>query len=409
MTPLFRKILGMNWVLVLAMYGLLVFGVFAIESAARHIPVEGIPKEDWGDFFADRQKQWIILGSFVYFVTALIDYRWLKWLGIPMYLVGLGLLGYLLTKGSEVHQLTIGPVSFQPTQIIIAAGILLIGFCLESLPKLHRFFQAPLFKLAAIGILCGIPFLLVVKNGDMGSAIVWIPVAIVGLLVGGLPFRYFSLLAILVLAVVPIMYYLLLPIASPRGAARVDQYLEFLKEGRVELNDANYAPYFVSMAVGKAGWQGAGWNAGPERNSIHSKRYIPFKTAHNDYIFAVIAEEHGFRGSLLLISAFTLLIIQCLFIAFYSRDFSGQIIAAGVVALFFAHAFESIGMCVLLMPITGIPLPLISYSGTFVVICMFLLGVVQSIWVHRGNIPEPSVLPAMKKRGGMKFVPSFQD
>lgn len=114
-------------------------------------------------------------------------------------------------------------------------------------------------------------------------------------------------------------------------------------------------------------------------------------TAHNDYIFAVIAEEQGFRGSLLLITAFALLLIQCLFIAFYSRDFSGQLIAGGVVALLFAHIFENIGMCVSLMPITGIPLPLISYSGTFVVICMFLLGMVQSIWVHRyaGDQEQP--------------------
>jgi rod shape determining protein RodA len=229
----------------------------------------------------------------------------------------------------------------------------------------------------------------------MGSAIVWIPVALVGLLVGGLPFRYISLLAILVVAIVPVMYYLILPMASPRGAQRVDQYLEFLREGQVELNDDNYAPYFVSMAVGKAGWEGAGWNA--ERNSLHSKKYIPWMTAHNDYIFAVIAEEHGFRGSLLLISAFTLLIIQCLFIAFYSRDYSGQIIAAGVVALFFAHTFESIGMCVLLMPITGIPLPLVSYSGTFVIICMFLLGLVQSIWVHRREGIEEPILTARER------------
>ena len=76
--------------------------------------------------------------------------------------------------------------------------------------------------------------------------------------------------------------------------------------------------------------------------------------------------------------------IQCLFIAFYSRDLAGRLIVGGVVGLVFAHVFENIGMCVLLTPITGIPLPLVSYSGTFVVISMFLLGLVQSIWVHRG-------------------------
>ena len=136
------------------------------------------------------------------------------------------------------------------------------------------------------------------------------------------------------------------------------------------------------MAVGKAGWKGAG-HGSTSKDSLHHRKDIPWKTAHNDYIFAVIAEEQGFRGSLLLLTGFALLLIQCLFIAFYSRDFAGQIIAAGVVGLLFAHIFENIGMCVSIMPITGIPLPLISYSGTFVVICMFLLGLVQSIWVHR--------------------------
>jgi rod shape determining protein RodA len=132
-----------------------------------------------------------------------------------------------------------------------------------------------------------------------------------------------------------------------------------------------YAPYNVSMAVGKAGWKGLGWMATSEQGSLHDKRFIPHLTAHNDFIFAVIAEELGFRGALLLLFGFALLLIQGLFIAFYSR------------ALFFAHIFENIGMCVLLMPITGIPLPLVSYSGTFVVICMFLLGLVQSVWIHR--------------------------
>jgi rod shape determining protein RodA len=140
------------------------------------------------------------------------------------------------------------------------------------------------------------------------------------------------------------------------------------------------------MAVGKAGLSGIGWNATSEKGSLHAKRYIPWKTAHNDFIFAVLAEEHGFRGSLLLLTAFALLLIQCLFISFYSRDLKGRVVVACVVAFFFAHIFENIGMCVLIMPITGIPLPLISYSGTFVVMCMFMLGLVQSVWIHRNSM-----------------------
>lgn len=376
MTPLLRKILGMNWVLVLTMYGLLVFGVFSIESAARHL-------EKGGEWYADLQRTWIIVGSVVYFGTALIDYRWLKWLAIPMYAAGVGFLVLLLAQGSETHQIHLGPINFQPTQIAIAAGIVLLGLALEVMPRLHRFFGQPFIRLAMIAVICGVPFFLVVKNNDMGSAIVWIPIALVAVVVGGVPFRHQLFFGIIGIGIVPIVYFLALPMVSERGTERVEQYLDILEDGHVELNDLNYAPYYVSMAVGKAGWKGAGWNAAKKADSIHARKYIPWTTAHNDYIFAVIAEEHGFRGSLLLITAFALLLIQCLFIAFYSCDFSGQVIAAGVVALFFAHMFENIGMCVLLMPITGIPLPLISYSGTFVVICMFLLGLVQSVWVHR--------------------------
>jgi rod shape determining protein RodA len=368
----------MNWVLVLTMYGLLIFGLFSIESAARHL-------DQGGNWYADRQRTWIIIGSLVYFATALIDYRWLKWLGIPMYMVGIAMLVVMLARGTETHQLNIAGLSFQPTQIVIAAGIIMIGLTFESLPKLHRFFALPFVRLLIIGVLCGAPFVLVMKNGDMGSAIVWVPVAVVAMLVGGIPFRYLTFLALVAVGCVPLVYYVALPLVSERGAARIDQYLEILNRGQVEFSQENYAPYYVTMAVGKAGWKGIGWGAREEQNSVHAKRYVPWTTAHNDYIFAVIAEEQGFRGSLLLITGFALLLIQCLFIAFYSRDFSGQIIAAGVVALFFAHIFENIGMCVLLMPITGIPLPLISYSGTFVLICMLLLGLVQSVWVHRNT------------------------
>ena len=386
MTPLFRKFLGMNWVLVFTMYGLLVFGVFSIESAARHIPVSSLGEnpELWGAWFADRQKIWILVGSLVYFVVALTDYRWLMWLGVPMYLVGIGMLFVLMAQDSEVHQLTVMGLSFQPTQLVIAAGIIMVGLSFQVLPRIQRWLGHPACRLAIIGVLCGIPFLLVVKNGDMGSAIVWLPVAFVTMLVGGIPYRYLLFMGLVGTGILPIIYFIILPGVSERGYARVNNYLENVQRGHITNTDKNYAEYRVTMAVGKAGWRGAGY-ASQSKDSLHNRKDIPWKTAHNDYIFAVIAEEQGFRGSLLLLTGFALLLIQCLFVAYYSRDFAGQIIAAGVVGLFFAHIFENIGMCVSIMPITGIPLPLISYSGTFVLICMFLLGLVQSIWVHRNS------------------------
>lgn len=386
MTPLFRKILGMNWVLVLTMYGLLIFGVFAIESAARHLPSQG--GLSGGEFFAGRHKMWIFIGSVVYFATSLINYRWVRWLGLPMYVVGIALTYKAMGVDDEVHRLEFGPISFQPTQLAIAAGIIAIATLLQDLPKLHRFFGQPFFRVSLIAGLTGLPFLMVVKLGDMGSALVWVPVAVVVLLVSGVPWRYLIFLSAMAIGLSAWTYYALLPSVSERGTKRIEMYLESVDTGVVEKTDDNWAPYWVSTAVGKAGWKGLGWHATEERGSLHDKKYIPWKTAHNDYIFGVIAEEQGFRGALLLVTAYALLLIQCLVIAFYSKDLAGRVIVGGTVGLFFAHMFENIGMCVLLTPITGIPLPLVSYSGTFVVICMFLLGLVQSVWVHRNKYVE---------------------
>ncbi|MCH7225204.1 FtsW/RodA/SpoVE family cell cycle protein [Haloferula sp. A504] len=388
MTPLLRKLLGMNWALVFWMYGLLVFGVLSIESAARHLP-------QGGEYFASQQKQWILIGSGVYLVTALIDYRWFRWLGIPLYVVGVGLCARIMNSDDEVHQITVGGLSFQPAQLAIAAGILMLAWLLQDLPRLGRMIpkvgwllEEPMVKLGAIAVIAGIPFLVVVKMGDMGSALVWLPVALVAMIVSGVPFRYLSFMALVGMAILPMLYFIVLPQASERGTARIELWLDMLEGREVDVSAEAWAPHHIAVAIGHAGWSGTGYLSGEEQGSLHARKLIPFNTAHNDFIFPVIAEEQGFRGSMLLITGFTLLLVTCLFVASYARDPMGRMLVGGVVGLFFAHIFENIGMCVQLMPITGIPLPLISYSGTFVVMCMFLLGLVQSVWIHRKPLRE---------------------
>ncbi len=397
MTPFLRKILRMNWVLVFVMYGLLICGVFMIESAARHLPISKEVLNQYGSagvYYASMQKRWILFGSVAYFSAAFIDYRWIRWLGIPFYLVSMALLMMAMHQDEAVHRLSSFGLKFQPAQLGISSGILLISWLVQDLPKLHRWFGSPLIRIGIIGVLAAIPCLLVMKMGDMGSALVWIPVSIVALLVGGTPYRHISFLTLIGVGMIPLLYFVALPLVSERGPQRIDTWLRMLHGQEVDITAEAYAAHNISLAVGKAGWKGVGWNATIEQGSLHAKGFIPRDTAHNDYIFAVIAEELGFRGSLLLLSAFALLLIQGLFIAFYSRDICGRMLASLVVAMFFAQVFESIAMCVLLMPITGIPMPLISYSGTFVVTCMFLLGLVQSVWIHRNVRPEPLVKPA---------------
>lgn len=382
----------MNWVLVFVMFALLIFGVFMIESAARHLPVSAEKLEEFGSagaYYAWMQKNWIVVGSVAYFAAALIDYKWISWLGIPLYVVSIGLMLMAVRADDDVHRLSIAGLSFQPAQLGVTSGIIMIAWLMQDLPRLHRALGDPFLKITVIGVVSSVPFLLVMKMGDMGSALVWIPVVIVSLVVAGIPFRFLSFIYLISAGLLPILYFVILPMVSERGPDRIDLWLRMKNGEQVDTKGDGYAPHNVSMAVGKAGWKGAGWKATAEKGSLHDKKFIPHLTSHNDFIVAVIAEELGFRGMLLLLGGFVLLLVQGLFIGFYSRDISGRLIVCMVVALLFAHIYENIGMCVLLMPITGIPLPLVSYSGTFVVICMFLLGLVQSVWVHRHrNRPE---------------------
>jgi rod shape determining protein RodA len=104
---------------------------------------------------------------------------------------------------------------------------------------------------------------------------------------------------------------------------------------------------------------------------------------HNDYIFSAIGEQWGFVGGVLLIGGFALLLMTCLFVAFFAGDQLGLLLVVGVTALIFTHIFQNIGMTIAMLPITGVPLPLISYSGSFVLVIMFGLGLVNSVWIHR--------------------------
>ena len=104
---------------------------------------------------------------------------------------------------------------------------------------------------------------------------------------------------------------------------------------------------------------------------------------HNDYIFSAIGEQWGFLGGVTLLSAFGLLLLTCLFVAWKASDMFGLLLVIGITTLIFTHVFQNVGMTISILPITGVPLPLISYSGSFALMIMFGLGIVNSVWVHR--------------------------
>jgi len=387
MTPLLRKFFGLNWLLFANMGALLIFGVFAVYSACwmREDP-ELATK--WRD-----QVYWILLGLVFFFAAALIDYKWMKFLGVPFYVISTGLLIYTTFFGAEINKtrawLDLGPVLIQPSQIAIAGGIVLLALSLSTLHKLHPVLRNPFIRLFVTGIIAGIPFAFVLIQGDFGSAIVWVPVYGAMILIGNIPFRYMAVIVLVVTMLLPFAFFFGLKDYQKK---RITVQLEMLQGKKVNILGEAYSAYNNLLAIGSGGWAGKGFK-NPE--TVNNQGFISPDTAINDFIFPVLAEEHGFRGALMMLGGFVLLLLQCIFVAFYSRDMMGRLLVVGVVGLIFAHVYQNVGMNLLIMPITGIPLPLISYGGTFVVITLFLLGLVQSVWIHRIDAEMVEVRPQM--------------
>jgi rod shape determining protein RodA len=133
------------------------------------------------------------------------------------------------------------------------------------------------------------------------------------------------------------------------------------------------------ISVGSGGLTGKGWRQGTQ----NALGYLPRNVAHNDFIFSVIAEEKGFVGSVIVITLYSVVLFSGIRIAGQARDRLGKIMAVGVVTLIFSHVFINIGMNIRLMPVTGVPLPLLSYGGSSVLNSLIALGLLQNVYIHR--------------------------
>ena len=382
MTPLFKKFLGTHWLMVVNMAAIIVFGVYAIYNASSYR--DGALASVW-----NQQIRWALIGVPIFFVVSLIDYKWVRWGAWPIYLLGIASLIVLELFGVEVmgqKRLRIGGMmEVQPSQIAITGGILALAVVFGDLQRWVSVFRHPSLRMIVAGIVAGIPGYLVLKE-DFGSATVWGPVFCAMLLVGSIPFRYLITLTLVVLCVIPIGYFFAL---KPYQQKRIDTWMFLLtnQEHKVDLKDEGWVPNYLLTAVGSAGMEGKGplSRKVEDRASIH-RTFFPNESI-NDFIFSVVAEEFGFRGAITLLSGMCLLLLQCIFVAFASRDQLGRLIVVGIVAMMFIHTFENAGMNILLTPITGLPFPFVSYGGTFLVVCMFMMGMVQSVWIHRNISP----------------------
>lgn len=358
----------MNWLIFGISIVLCVMGIIAVNSATHFRT----------DDYWHKQITWVAVGIAVFLVTSLINYHWVKWAALPMYLASIVLVILTYTSLGEEHggakcwlRLP-GVGTMQPSQLAVIAAILTLGLFLTQFRKLH-----PFLKLVFTGAIVGGPMLLILKQPDFGMTIVWVPVVMAMLFVSGMPKRYLIVITLIGIAVLPLMInFVLKPYQRQRIVAFVDPEIDPLNAG--------WAINQSLIAIGSGGFAGKGFRA---TGTQVEQGFIPGTTVHTDYIFTAIGEQWGFVGGVVLLSLYGVLLLACLFTAHQAPDEFGLIIVAGFSAQIFFHVYQNIGMTIALMPITGLPLPLISYGGTFLVMVMFALGLVNSVWIHRKALP----------------------
>ena len=364
MTPLIRKLLGMNWVLVAAMLALAVFGVFAVYSATFFRPVD----------YWQRQVVWVGIGLAIFIVCSVLDYRWIKWAALPLYLVSIGLLMLTYTSlgqehgGAKCWLLLPGVGTIQPSQLCVIAGVLVVSLFLSQFRRVH-----PFVKLCIVGAIVGGPMVLILKQPDMGMTLVWVPTIMVMLFLGGIPKRYLIAIVLIGVCAIP------LEIVFGLKDYQRKRIMTFM-DPEIDPRGAGWALNQSLIAIGSGGLNGKGFKA---ENTLVEQGFLPGTTVHTDYIFSAIGEQWGFVGGVVLLSTFAVLLLSMLFTAYQSSDEIGLLITAGFCGQVFFHVYQNIGMTIALMPITGLPLPLVSYGGTFIVMVMFGLGLVNSVWIHR--------------------------
>ena len=259
-----------------------------------------------------------------------------------------------------------------------------------------------LTALAKVALVVFFPMVLILFQPDLGTSLVLIPMVLGLLYISNLSMQFFTAVSLACVMIVGIVmwdvyrYYSFLESndytpTSHQRAYEKDSYLPYLKDyqrnriltflmpDKVDPRGSGWNLNQSLISVGSGGLTGKGWTEGTQAKL----GYLPRSVAHNDFIFSVLAEEKGFLGSMTVLSLSSILLLNGVRIASKARDRFGMLLAVGVTIIFTIHIFINIGMTIGLMPITGLPLPFLSYGGSFLLSCCILQGIVQSVYRHR--------------------------
>lgn len=325
---------------------------------------------------------WLSLGLLGMFGLTLFDYHNLQVLARPIYVVMLILLGLVSALGiqKEGAQSWIGgaALSFQPSEPAKLFLILALAAWWSSREEQGNSWITLFVSL----LLAGVPLIMVLLQPDFGTAMVmgfiWIAMA------WGAGLRWYQILTLTVVAVPVFIFgwqHVLHDYQRGRLLAFTVTEAELAKITQPQVHDAVAAVFYnvnqSKVAIGNGGLLGQGWLNGTQSQL----NFLPVQ--YTDFIFAVTGEELGFVGGILVLGFLCFVIWQAINVASYAREGFGRLIAIGIAGLMLIHTVENVGMNLGIMPVTGIPLPFISYGGSFTLTMLFSIGLLESIAIRR--------------------------
>ena len=362
-----RKVLFVNWPLALLLAAVACLGFLMLYSVA------GGRIEVW----AEPQMKRFVLGMVAMFIVGFIPiWFWrnvsaVVYLGALLLLVAVELFGDV-GKGAQ-RWLDLGPVRLQPSEMMKIALVMFLAAYYDWLDvkKVSR----PLWVLVPLIVIL-VPTFLVLKQPDLGTAILLVAGGGIVMFAAGVSLWYFGTVLALVVALVFAVF-------ESRGTdwqliedyqfRRIDTFLD---PGSDPLG-AGYNITQAQIALGSGGWAGKGYMQGTQSRL----NFLPEK--HTDFIFTTLAEEFGFVGAFSLLMLYALIVGFCIFSGLTNRDRYASLLTYGIAGTFFLFFMVNMSMVTGLMPVVGVPLPLVSYGGTAMIVLLAAFGLVQSAHIHR--------------------------
>lgn len=371
----FKSMLGdlkrMDFVFLIAMILLMAVGCTFIFSASHALQTLRMFR---------MQIVWCVLGMGLFLAVTVFDYRELRRLKGWFYLGAVFLLTvvFFCPAQSGAHRwIPLPGFNMQPSEIGKLAVVLMLASIIGDPAHDIRDWKTLGQCAGSVGLI----FLLIASEPDLGTSLVLVPITILILYCAGMSMKPLWILFGLGLVLLLVIYFWMkidadsFPILEEYQKTRIKVFLNLANDPL----GAEWNSTQSQIAVGSGGFSGKGFLKGTQ----NMLGFLPKTVAPTDFIFSVIAEESGFRGCVVLLSLYGLLLTRAMHAALVASDLFGRLLAAGVTGMLFCHVFVNVAMTIGVIPITGLPLPLISYGGSFMLSMMVALGLVQSVYVRR--------------------------